>query len=234
MTGEKILIVDDEPKIRRLLSINLSSLNYETACAVDGKSALALVDAFAPDLVLLDVMMPSMDGFEVLQTIRAKSSVGVILLTARDQIEDKIRGFDLGADDYLAKPFALEELFGRVAAVLRRSRRSAAPEPEARTIENGPLSLVAAEHRAACFGRELRLTVNEFNLLHYFTAHVGSVITHEQLFAHVWGSDRDCDVQVIRVTLARLRQKLRDAGLEGDCGIESHSGVGYRMRALAQ
>lgn len=233
MPNAKILIVDDEPKLRRLLSINLTSLHYEVACAVDGKTALTLFEDFAPDLVLLDVMMPGMSGLDVLCELRQRrrSAVGVILLTARDQIEDKIKGFELGADDYLPKPFALEELFARVAAVIRRTQASSAPTVASDSVVNGPIEIWPHEHRVQVHGREVRLTPNEFRLLAYLTAHVGSVITHEQLIAHVWGR-ADVEMQALRATLARLRNKLREAGLRDDCAIDSLSGVGYKMVRL--
>lgn len=235
MQKEKIMIVDDESKLRRLLSINLTSLNYEVSCASNGPDALELFTIFQPDLILLDIMMPDMDGFEVLKAIRKKSSVSIIFLTARDQLEDKVKGFDLGADDYLAKPFALEELFGRIAALLRRSRAfnckntGTTIRPQ---LHNGTLTIDLNEHRVFCEANEVKLTATEFSLLHYFMSHIGSAITHEQLFAHIWGPERLIDIQVLRVTLARLRQKLRNTGLISDCGIESLSGIGYRMRSL--
>lgn len=230
MTEPLILVVDDEPKIRRLLSINLTSLGYRVICAVDGRSALEIFDDHKPDLVLLDVMMPGLDGYDVLSRIRQKSHCAVIFLTAKDQIEDKIRAFDLGADDYLPKPFALEELFSRVRAVLRRlSAHSQVEDPE---LSNGLLRLNALSHQVWFDNREVRLSAVEFSLLEYFLKHVNSVLVHEQLIAHVWGPDQSQDVQYLRVTLARLRQKLRAAGMTDDCGIVSHSGIGYRMENL--
>lgn len=230
MTEPLILVVDDEPKIRRLLSINLTSLGYRVICAVDGCSALKIFDDHNPDLVLLDVMMPGLDGYEVLSRIRKKSHCAVIFLTAKDQIEDKIRAFDLGADDYLPKPFALEELFSRVRAVLRRlSTHNQAENPE---LTNGALRLNGLSRQVWFENREVKLSAVEFNLLEYFLKHVNSVLVHEQIIAHVWEPDQPQDVQYLRVTLARLRQKLRAAGMTGDCGIVSHSGIGYRMERL--
>lgn len=232
MSDTNILVVDDDPKLRRLLSINLSSLDYVVTCAVDGSSALALFNHQEPDLVLLDVMMPKLDGFAVLEKMRRTSQVPIILLTAKDQVEDKVKGFDLGADDYLAKPFALEELFGRVRAVLRRTNKGDELKQEPDCISNGILRLNLSEKRVWVGDAEVRLTVNEYNLLKFFARHVNSVVMHEQLFAHVWGIGRELDMQVLRVTLGRMRQKLREAGLCDDCGIESYSGIGYRMRNL--
>lgn len=230
MTQPLILVVDDEPKIRRLLSINLASLGYEVICAVDGPSALAIFEDHQPDLVLLDVMMPGLDGFEVLRRIRTKSNCAVILLTAKDQVEDKIKAFDLGADDYLSKPFALEELFGRVRAVLRRL--SSADAQSEQRLANGRLLLDLVSRQVWYDSNEIRLSAVEFTMLEYFMTHVNSVLVHEQIIAHVWGPEHPQDVQYLRVTLARLRQKLRAAGMPDDCGIVSHSGIGYRMQTL--
>ena len=220
MSQPLILVADDEPKIRRLLSINLASLGYEVICAVDGPSALQVFEDHQPDLVLLDIMMPGLDGYDVLTRIRRTSNCAVILLTAKDQIEDKIRAFDLGADDYLPKPFALEELFGRVRAV--------------QEIVNGSLKLNTKSRQVWFEDKEIKLSAVEFSMLEYFMRHVNSVLIHEQIIAHVWGNGQQQDVQYLRVTLARLRQKLRAAGMQDDCGIVSHSGIGYRMETLPQ
>lgn len=232
MSQPLILVADDEPKIRRLLSINLASLGYEVICAVDGPSALQVFDDHQPDLVLLDIMMPGLDGYDVLTRIRRKSNCAVILLTAKDQVEDKIRAFDLGADDYLPKPFALEELFGRVRAVLRRlSTTQKGPDQE---IVNGSLKLNTKSRQVWFEDKEIKLSAVEFSMLEYFMRHVNSVLIHEQIIAHVWGNGQQQDVQYLRVTLARLRQKLRAASMQDDCGIVSHSGIGYRMETLPQ
>lgn len=184
MSQPLILVADDEPKIRRLLSINLASLGYEVICAVDGPSALQVFEDHQPDLVLLDIMMPGLDGYDVLTRIRRTSNCAVILLTAKDQIEDKIRAFDLGADDYLPKPFALEELFGRVRAVLRRlSTTHKVPDQE---IVNGSLKLNTSSHQVWFEDKEIKLSAVEFSMLEYFMRHVNSVLVHEQIIAHVW------------------------------------------------
>ena len=183
MSQPLILVADDEPKIRRLLSINLASLGYEVICAVDGPSALQVFEDHQPDLVLLDIMMPGLDGYDVLTRIRRKSNCAVILLTAKDQVEDKIRAFDLGADDYLPKPFALEELFGRVRAVLRRlSTTQKVPDQE---IVNGSLKLNTKSRQVWFEDKEIKLSAVEFSMLEYFMRHVNSVLIHEQIIAHV-------------------------------------------------
>lgn len=229
MNPTRILIIDDEPKIRRLLAANLSSLAYETTMAADGAEGLRAFDATQPALVLLDLMMPGVDGFQVLERLRAHSTVPVIVLTARDQTEDKVRAFDLGADDYLAKPFALEELFVRVRAVLRRASPSA--EPAERSIANGALRIDLGQHRAWLNDEELKLTATEFRLLATLMRRVGAVMTHEHLLASVWGPEYVSELQYLRVALARVRQKLRDAGLQEAC-IKTYSGAGYLMERL--
>jgi two-component system KDP operon response regulator KdpE len=213
MSQPLILVADDEPKIRRLLSINLASLGYEVICAVDGPSALQVFEDHQPDLVLLDIMMPGLDGYDVLTRIRRTSNCAVILLTAKDQIEDKIRAFDLGADDYLPKPFALEELFGRVRAVLRRL--STTQKGLDQEIVNGSLKLNTASRQTWFEDKEIKLSAVEFSMLEYFMRHVNSVLVHEQIIAHVWGNSQQQDVQYLRVTLARLRQKTSGGGHAG-------------------
>lgn len=266
-----ILVVDDEARLRKFVALNLTSWGYEVICAVDGAHALSLL-ATTPtiDLIVLDVMMPKIDGFTLLQRLRqgAALEVGgeslslaplsntpVLLLTAKETLNDKVKGFALGADDYLPKPFALEELHARVAAILRRTRKPegiprhglATPSDEAPSsqatstsepgrggcgemlLQNGRLRLDTVSHRVWVDETEARLTATEWRLLEYFLQHRGTVLVHEQLLAHLWGDDREADVSTLRVTLARLRQKLRDAGLSGDCGITNYSGVGYLM-----
>lgn len=229
MTPTRILIIDDEPKIRRLLAANLGSLAYETTMAGDGAEGLRAFEATRPALVLLDLMMPGVDGFQVLERLRCQSNVPVIVLTARDQTEDKVRAFDLGADDYLAKPFALEELFVRVRAVLRRA--SPNPEPTEKTISNGSLRIDLAQHRAWLRDEEMKLTVTEFRLLATLMRRIGAVMTHEHLLASVWGPEYVSELHYLRVALARVRHKLRDAGLQEAC-IKTYSGVGYLMERL--
>ncbi len=232
MNKTRILIVDDEPKIRRLLAANLASLGFDTVMAADGAEALRAFDTCMPELVLLDLMMPGVDGFTVLQQLRAHSSVPVIILTARDQTEDKVRGFDLGADDYLGKPFALEELFARVKAVLRRAGGSEPSLPgKCSELSNGDLRLDQAEQRCWLGETEVRLTNTEFRLLATLMRRIGAVMTHEHLLATVWGPEYVGELQYLRVAMARVRQKLREAGLD-EAGIKTYSGVGYLMPRL--
>ena len=228
----KLMLAEDEPGLSRALTAILQHSDYEVDTALDGLTALEYLLANDYDAAILDIMMPGLDGYDVLTRIRRTSNCAVILLTAKDQVEDKIRAFDLGADDYLPKPFALEELFGRVRAVLRRlSTTQKVPDQE---IVNGSLKLNTKSRQVWFEDKEIKLSAVEFSMLEYFMRHVNSVLIHEQIIAHVWGNGQQQDVQYLRVTLARLRQKLRAAGMQDDCGIVSHSGIGYRMETLPQ
>ena len=224
---KKIFVVDDEPKIVRLIVANLESLGFEGHGCSQATQAVHGVARLAPDLVILDLMMPGMDGFQVLQGLREFSDVPVIILTARDQQTDKLRGFELGADDYLTKPFALEELFARVKALLRRTAREHDVASPAEFV-HGQLRLSLVDHRAWVRDQELRLTATEFRLLATLVRRSGRVLTHEYLLESAWGSTHCGDVTSLRVALTRLRQKLRAAGMDAEC-IRTYVGIGYMM-----
>lgn len=228
-----ILIVDDETRIRRLVARNLEDYGFDVIPAADGVTAIDLVaDAQTrPDLVLLDVMMPGMDGFECAQKLHRISDVPVIFLSARDERSSKIYGFDLGADDYVTKPFSVEELVARIRAVLRRSRRSAPHEPT--ELVNGPLRLCLASRRIWVGERAVRLADTEFRLLAALMKEPGVVMTHEHLLRVVWGVEAIGELQYLRVAFARIRRKLEQAGIEGGV-ISAYSGVGYILRDLVQ
>jgi two-component system KDP operon response regulator KdpE len=227
----KVLVVDDEAKIVRLIVANLASLGYDAHGCAHSDDAVAKVATLTPDLVILDLMMPGQDGFAVLGAVREFSDVPVIILTASDQHDDKLRGFELGADDYLTKPFALDELFARVKAVLRRAQRD--PAAAARTeFSHGALRLSLVHNRAWVGEAELRLTATEFRLLALLVRRAGSVLTHEYLLDSVWGDSGRDDVAALRVALTRLRQKLRAAGIDPDC-IRTYPGVGYLLERVA-
>lgn len=227
----KVLVVDDEPKIVRLIVANLESMGYDGHGCTHSAEAVERAAALNPDLVILDLMMPGHDGFAVLAALREFSDVPVIILTARDQHEDKLRGFELGADDYLTKPFALDELFARVKAVLRRAQREPAASARAE-FEHGPLRLSLVHNRAWVADQELRLTATEFRLLALLVRRAGSVLTHEFLLDSVWGTSGQDDVAALRVALTRLRHKLRAAQFDTDC-IRTYPGVGYMLERAA-
>ncbi|OCT11411.1 DNA-binding response regulator [Paenibacillus pectinilyticus] len=229
MSAKKIMIVDDEPKIIRFIAANLKSLNFETAACQSGAEALEKVEAFDPDLILLDLMMPGMDGFEVLTRLRAYSSVPVIMLTARSNGADKVQGLNLGADDYLTKPFSLDELFARVNAVLRRlDGRMPAPSTVSE-LSVGPVTVNLAQRRIRVSETEVKFTETEYNLFVLLLQHEGKVMTHEQLLSEIWGSEYRDEVEYLRVTLARIRQKLK-AHTDGQELIVTYPGVGYMAK----
>ncbi|MBE1443677.1 response regulator transcription factor [Paenibacillus sp. OAS669] len=232
MKKHKILIVDDEPKIIRFISANLKSLGHETAACASGPEALNMIDSFDPDLLLLDIMMPGMDGFEALERLRSFSNVPIIILTARSDSSDKVRGLNLGADDYLTKPFSLDELFARVNAVLRRiDGRTALPATAGSSeIRLGPVTLNLAQRRTWLAGSEIKFTETEYNLFVLLLQNAGKVMTHEQLLSDIWGSEYRDDVEYLRVAIARIRQKLKQAD-EKLSLIVTYPGVGYMAKA---
>ncbi|WP_088834872.1 response regulator transcription factor [Paenibacillus tyrfis] len=229
MKKHKIMIVDDELKILRFIAANLKSAGYETATCASGTEALEALDLFDPDLILLDVMMPGMDGFEVLTRLRTYTDVAVIILTARSNSSDKVQGLNLGADDYLTKPFSLDELFARVSAVLRRFDRGSGQIPATKELRLGPVVVNLAQRRAWNGDSEIKFTDTEYKLLVQLLQHEGKVLTHEQLLTEIWGSEYRDDVEYLRVTIARIRQKLKAVLPEGQW-IVTYPGVGYMIQ----
>ncbi|MEJ8547557.1 response regulator transcription factor [Brevibacillus borstelensis] len=229
MLKQKIMIVDDEKKILRFISANLKSLGYETATCLSGPEALENFDLINPTLVLLDIMMPEMDGFEVLKRLRSFSDVPVIILTARSNANDKVYGLNLGADDYLTKPFSLDELFARVNAVLRRYEGRLPIEPEASELVSGDVTVNLAQRRIWVKETELKLTETEYNLFILLMQNSGKVMTHEQLLGEVWGSEYRDEVEYLRVAIARIRQKLKQIDSDQKL-IVTYPGVGYMIK----
>ncbi len=226
----KILVADDEAQLLRLVSRNLQLDGYETVTASDGAEALALCEAMAPDLVLLDVMMPKMDGFTVCQRVREFSSVPIIIMTARGQDDDKIRGLDLGADDYLTKPFNVDELLARVRAVLRRTQYSTSTGGLTSTTEIGDLAVDYAQHQVTMHGHEVALTPIEYRMVAYLAQNAGRVLTQDQLLEHVWGPDYVGETHMLQVNVNRLRRKLEPDPAR-PLYILTKVGVGYLLPA---
>ena len=226
MKKQRIFIIDDEAKIVRLLAANLKTLGYETNGFMSGSEALTQIDLLDPDLILLDVMMPGMDGFNVLEKLRSFSDIPVIILTARDQGDDKVRGLNLGADDYLTKPFSLEEVFARVRAVLRRSVRTGQAKTGAAEKKIGDVIINLLQGRVWFNGQEIRLTQTEYKLFALLAQNIGKVLTHEFLLGEVWGPEYTHEIEYLRVAIARLRQKLKHATGEVEY-IKTYSGIGY-------
>ena len=205
-----ILTADDDPQLLRLVARNLQLEDYEVITASDGKQALELIETHNPDLVLLDVMMPKMDGFTVCHRVREFSAVPVIIITARGQDQDKVRGLDLGADDYLTKPFSVDELLARVRAVLRRAQFASYEQSQAlrTTATIGDLTIDYAQHIVTIKKREIILTPTEYRILAYLAQNVGRVITQDLLLEHVWGAEYVGEGHMLQVNINRLRRKI--------------------------
>ncbi len=226
---QRILVVDDEPAVTDLLAYNLHKALYDVVIATNGREALELARAQAPDLILLDLMLPEVDGLDVCRELRRSSQVPIIMLTARGEEVDRVVGLELGADDYISKPFSVREVLARVRAVLRRS--AAAPEPaESVTILSGPggLRLEVERREAHVQASPLELSRLEFDLLHTLLRHAGRVLSREQLLEQVWGYDYPGDARTVDSTVKRLRAKLRALDPKADC-ITAVRGVGYKL-----
>ncbi|OGQ15962.1 MAG: DNA-binding response regulator [Deltaproteobacteria bacterium RBG_16_71_12] len=226
-----ILIVDDEADLATTLAYNLDSQGFTTAVAATGGAALALARERRPDLVLLDVMLPDISGLEVCRRLRHDAElrgVPVLMLTARGEEIDRVLGFEVGADDYLVKPFSVRELLLRVQAILRRSGAAAAPAPDdSAAIRFGTLTFDAVAHRVTVEGAEVALTALEFRLLSVLLERRGRVQTRERLLDDVWGITADITTRTVDTHVKRLREKL---GAAADY-VETLRGVGYRFRA---
>jgi DNA-binding response OmpR family regulator len=205
-----ILTADDDPQILRLVTRNLELDGYEVIAVSDGQAALEQIEAHAPDLVLLDIMMPRMDGFTVTQRVREFSSAPIMLLTALGQDQDKIRGLDLGADDYLTKPFSVEELLARVRAVIRRTQFATDAHGLSATTTVGELSIDYTQHLVTMRGREVTLTPTEYRILAYLAQNAGRVITQDLLLEQVWGPEYSGESHMLQVNINRLRRKIED------------------------
>jgi two-component system response regulator VicR len=225
----RILIVDDEPPIVEVLAYNLKRENYQVVVARDGEEALAQARREQPDLVILDLMLPKLDGIEVCKALRRERDVPIIMLTARDGEIDRVVGLELGADDYVVKPFSVRELMARVKNVLRRSRSAPqSPESGQEVIRAGPLRLDVTRHQVWWGQVELELTALEFDLLHTLALHAGQLLSREQLLAQVWGYDYYGDLRVVDAAVKRLRAKVRAAAPDAEA-ITTVRGVGYKL-----
>jgi two-component system alkaline phosphatase synthesis response regulator PhoP len=226
---QRILVVDDEPAVSDLLAYNLRKSHFEVLVAADGREALRLARDALPDLILLDLMIPEVDGLDVCRELRKTSDVPIIMITARGEEIDRVVGLELGADDYVTKPFSVRELMARIKAVLRRARSEdnlIAPS----TYLHGPGGLrMDVDARAVLIGETaLNLTRLEFDLLHHLLFNAGRVLTRERLLEQAWGYDFAGDTRAVDSAVKRLRAKLRSANAKAD-GIESVRGIGYRI-----
>lgn len=230
---KKILVVDDEKPISDIVRFNLMKEGYDVACAFDGEEALAKFQEYQPDLLLLDLMLPKIEGLEVCREIRKVSSVPIIMVTAKDSEIDKVLGLELGADDYVTKPFSNRELIARVKANLRRQHISPQEVEEEKKTANeiilGSLIIHEDAYVVSKRGEEIELTHREFELLHYLAKHIGQVITREHLLQTVWGYDYFGDVRTVDVTVRRLREKIEDTPSH-PTWIMTRRGVGYYIK----
>jgi DNA-binding response OmpR family regulator len=225
-----VFIADDDPQMLRLMTRNLELEGYATQTATNGQDALLAIETAIPDAVLLDVMMPKMDGFTVCQRVRVFSNVPIIIVTARGQDQDKVRGLDLGADDYLTKPFSVDELLARVRAVLRRAEFRADGAPPLTTITVGDLTIDFAQHLVTRAGEEIILTPTEYHLVAYLAQNAGRVLTQQMLLEHVWGSEYSSEQHMLQVNINRLRRKIEPDPAQPRY-ILTKSGVGYLLAA---
>ncbi len=233
---KKILIVDDEKPISDIIKFNLTKEGYETVTAFDGREAIAKFEEEDPDLIILDLMLPELDGLEVAKEVRKTSHIPIIMLSAKDSEFDKVIGLEIGADDYVTKPFSNRELLARVKAHLRRTENieTAVAEENASAsnseITIGDLKILPDAFVAQKRGEDIELTHREFELLHHLATHMGQVMTREYLLETVWGYDYFGDVRTVDVTIRRLREKIEDTPSRPEY-ILTRRGVGYYMKS---
>lgn len=222
--GPRVLIIDDEEQIRRLLKVVLNAHDYSTALAVNGQEGLDLITLFRPDLIILDMSLPDMDGIEVVKNLRQWTNVPIIILSVREREADKIAALDAGADDYVTKPFSNGELLARIRTALRH----AVPSSEEPIFDFGDLMIDLAHRQVQVDGRQIRLTPTEYELLKLLASHSGKVLTHDQILRAVWGPGYEKEAHYLRVYIGQLRQKI-----EKDPSRPQHiitePAVGYRF-----
>ncbi|MFW3588069.1 response regulator YycF [Vagococcus fluvialis] len=228
---KKILVVDDEKPISDIVKFNLSKEGYEVFTAFDGEEAVEMVSEVEPDLILLDLMLPKMDGLEVCREVRKNYDTPIIMVTAKDSEIDKVLGLELGADDYVTKPFSNRELVARVKANLRRHGNTSVKVEEENNNELniGVLTIHPDAYVVSKRGETIELTHREFELLHYLAKHIGQVMTREHLLQTVWGYDYFGDVRTVDVTVRRLREKIED-NPSHPTWLVTRRGVGYYLR----
>jgi DNA-binding response OmpR family regulator len=223
-----ILLVDDDALLRRSLAFNLEQASYRVSTAANAEDALALARRDRPDLVLLDIGLPGMDGLDALRYFQAQIGVPVIFLTARRRELDQVLGLEMGADDYITKPFDLDVLLARIKAVLRRSERPTAPTAEPTSLTVGDMVIDPAAHTLTLAGRSIELPPREFDLLHTLALEAGRVVSADELLSRVWGAEYEGESQVVYVHIRWLREKL-EQDPHNPCRIVTVRGVGYKL-----
>ncbi len=225
---QKILIVDDDNKIAELIALYLTKECFETLICNDGESAVASFDTFAPNLILLDLMLPGMDGYQVCREIRAKSSTPIIMLSAKGEVFDKVLGLELGADDYMEKPFDTKELVARVKAVLRRCKTTVetVQEPEVKCVEYPDLVINQTNYSVIYNGNSVDMPPKELELLYFLASSPNHVFTREQLLDQIWGYEYIGDTRTVDVHIKRLREKIGD---HEQWKIATIWGIGYKF-----
>lgn len=227
-----VLLVDDDPQLIRLVRANLESVDYRVLVAMEAHTALEVVDREMPDLIILDIMLPEIDGYEICKRIREFASIPIIMLTAKVEDIDKVKGFKLGADDYLTKPFNAQELLARIEAVLRRSlphEKAASP----RIFTSGDISVDFVRRRVLVRGQEVALTLTEYNLLYHLVSNAGRVMLHRELLTRVWGAEYQDELEYLRAYIRHLRQKMEDDPHQPKY-ILSKPGIGYTFSGLSE
>jgi two-component system KDP operon response regulator KdpE len=222
----RILVVDDETQITRVLRTSLSTQAYDVRVANDGETALEIMKDWTPDLVITDLSMPNMDGLELTRRLRLATQVPILILSVRGEERTKVQALDAGADDYVTKPFSMEELLARVRAALRRSASEVSAEPT--RIETGDFVIDLAAHKVLVRGKQVHLTPKEFQLLVFLARHAGKVVTHRALLGAIWGGQSTEQVEYLRVFVGQLRKKL-EAGNASPRYIVTEPWVGYRF-----
>jgi two-component system, OmpR family, KDP operon response regulator KdpE len=224
----RLLIVDDEPQIRRLLRNSLPPHGYDCIEAMDAATAMTAMTKMNPDIILLDLGLPDGDGFAVIESTRKATLTPIVVLSARGDVEGKVKALELGADDYVTKPFDMTELLARLKAALRHGLQA---QGEAPIFRSGPLAVDLVRRRVTWSDREIHLSPKEYGLLRYLVGEAGRVVTHQQILKEIWGPANLNDVQYLRVLMRQLRARL---AIDADAPqlIETESGVGYRLLVL--
>ena len=228
MSERKILVVEDEPSIAEVVGLYLQRAGYQVQTAADGRAAMTMLEKGIPDLVILDLMLPEVDGLSLTRWLRDRSDVPIIMLTARREEIDRIAGLEMGADDYVVKPFSPQELVSRVRAVLRRIKREQTPAESDRPLRFGDLEINALSRTVSLSGQDVPLTAKEFDMLHLLAQHPKQVYTREQLLDRIWGGAEYIDPGTVTVHIRRVREKI-ESDPSNPTRLVTVWGVGYKF-----